>query len=254
MPRLELEIDDKGEIVGEAPAELTALFTRTETAAYGKGYGKGVEKAAADAKKQIEDNVKAEVARLEALAPLERDKHQRIAEENQILQTRLNEHLKDADRTLKSREEAHAREIVARTEAQQKRDNRIKELVKAQIRADALGHGAREESLGELEVILINGIGYDDDMEPFVKDPDGKPLMQHGKTVTLSAFVKQYLESHPHHRKPAQGTPGNARGGASFHGHGQPATADAARARIDSGDRSAGAIDELFQATRRKTA
>lgn len=252
MAPLSIELDDKGDVVGEVPQALTAIFTRIENASYGKGYGKGVETAAADAKKQIEDNVKAEVSRLNALAPLEAEKHARIAEENQILQQRLNEHLKESDRAQKGREEAHAREIVARTEALQKRNGKIQELVKAQIRADAMGYGAREESLGELEVILINGIGYDDDMEPFVKDADGKPLSVHGKAVGLSQFVKQYLDSHPHHRKAPAGTPGNARGGASYHGSQSTATVESARARVDSGDRSAGAINELFEAARKR--
>jgi hypothetical protein len=252
MPPVTIEFDDKGDPVGELPQQLTAMFTRIENASYGKGYGKGVETAAQDAKKQIEDNVKAEVARLNAMAPLEAEKHARIAEENSILQQRLNEHLKESDRALKGREEAHAREIVARTEALQKRNGKIQELVKAQIRADAMGYGARDESLTELEVVLINGIGYDDDMEPFVKDADGKPATLHGKNVSLSQFVKQYIDSHPHHRKAPAGAPGNARGGASYYGTQNTATVESARARVDSGDRSASAINELFEAGRKR--
>lgn len=251
MPQFTVEFDDKGELVGDAPAELNALFKRIETTHYGQGYGKGVAKAAEDAKKQIEDNVKAEVARLNALAPLEAEKHKALEAEYQSLQGRFTELAKDSDRQLKGREEAHAREIVARTEALAKRDVQIRKLVQAQIRADALGYGAREESLGELELILIGQIGYDDDMEPFVKDEDGKPRQLHGKSVGLSTYVKQYLDSHPHHRKPAPGVGGGARGGASFHQQGA-ATADAAKARVDNGDRSAGAITDLFNATRKR--
>lgn len=253
MPQYTVEFDDKGELIGESPQELAALFKRTETAAYGQGYGKGVEKAAQDAKKQIEDNVKAEVARLNALAPLEAEKHARIAEENTLLQGRLTELAKESDRALKQREEAHAREIVARTESLAKRDTRIRELVKSQIRADALGYGAREESLPELELILINAVGYDDDMVPFIRDESGQPLHQHGKPIGLSTYVKQYLESHPHHRKPPAGRGGDARGGASFHGHhGATMTVEAAKTRIESGDRSIGSINDLFNATRKR--
>lgn len=252
MPQFTCDVDDKGDLLGEVPPELSALLTKIENASYGRGYGKGVEKAAVDAKKQIEDNVKAEIARINAMAPLEAEKHARIAEENGILQARLQEHLTASERAIKSREEAHAKEIVARSEALQKRDTKIKDLVKAQIRADALAGGAREESLPELEVILATSIGYDDNMEPFVSDGDGKPLVQHGRQVGLTQFVKAYLDSHPHHRKPPAGHPGNARGGASYYNQQATVTAEGARARIEAGDRSAGAIEELFQATRKR--
>jgi hypothetical protein len=254
MPQYTVEFDDKGELVGEAPSELGAIFKRIESTHYGQGYGKGVSKAAEDAKAQIESNVKAEVARLNALAPLEAEKHQRIAEENSILQTRLTELAKESDRTLKQREEAHARQTVAAQDALAKREGRIKDLVKAQIRGEALGYGAREESLSELELILINAIGYDEDMEPFVKDEDGKPRQLHGKAIGLSTYVKQYLDSHPHHRKAPTARGAAAAGGASFHNLGSTVTEAAAKARIESGDRSASAIDDLFKASRQKRA
>jgi hypothetical protein len=188
------------------------------------------------------------------MAPLEAEKHARIAEENAILQARLQEHLTASERAIKSREEAHAKEIVARSEALQKRDGKIKDLVKAQIRADALAAGAREESLPELEVILATSIGYDDNMEPFVSDGDGKPLVQHGRQVGLTQFVKSYVDSHPHHRKPPAGHPGNARGGASYYGAPSAPSLDSARARIESGDRSPAAVTELFEAGRKRQA
>jgi hypothetical protein len=71
--------------------------------------------------------------------------------------------------------------------------------------------------------------------------------------MSIDAFVRDYLGSHAHHRKPASGAGGGARGGASFHGHTSGAvSADAAKARVESGDRSASAIDELFRSTRKR--
>lgn len=256
MGRLEIELNEQGELVGDAPEGLAALFKRTEMTAYNQGYGKGVQKAAEDAKKQIEDNVKAELAKREALAPLEKEKWSRIEEENTSLKTRIAEAMRDADRTMKSREETHARELLERAEALKRREERILDLTKASLRALAVGSGAREESLTELEVILGAGIAFDEDMEPVVVDEAGEPRMLHGKPMPLSAYVKDYLDTHPHHRKPAATAGGNARGGATYHGYqpGSTVSLDAARRRIHDGDRSPSAIDELFQASRRKQA
>lgn len=255
MPRIELEVDDKGEFVGQLPAEVDAILKRVEASAHGQGYGKGVAKAAEDAKKQIEDNVKAEVARLNALAPLEKEKYSRIDEENTSLKTQVLELAREHDRSLKSREENHARELLDRAEALKKRNARIVDLTKGQLRVEARAAGARDESAEELEVILHTSVGYNDDMEPFVKNPDGSQKLVHGKPQSLAAFVKEYLDTHPHHRKAPAGQGGGARGGATLHGAAHPpASIESARARIDGGDRSLDAINDMFQAGRRKTA
>lgn len=258
MGRLELELDDSGEIVGDVPDGLTTLLKKVESSAYGQGYGKGVEQAARDAKKQIEDNVKAELLRRDAMAPAEREKYRAIEEENTTLKSRIAEAMRDSDRALKAREEAHARELVDRTEAIKRRDSKIRDLVKARLSALAQAAGARDESLSELEVILERFIAFDDDMEPLVLAEDGKPATMPGKPGTplpLASFVKDYLDKHPHHRKPSGAHGGAARGGATLHGYPAAHTVslDAAKRRIDDGDRSPGAIDELFQASRRKT-
>lgn len=256
MPRLEIELDDKGELVGEVPEPLSAIFKRIEVAAHGQGFGKGRASAAEDAKKQIEDNVRAELLRRDAMAPLEREKQARMEEENTSLKTRIAEAMRDADRTMKAREEAHARELVDRTEALKRRDGKIRDLVKARLAALATAAGARDESLPELEVILGAAIGFDDDMEPFVVGEDGQPKLLHGKPMPLTAFVKDYLETHPHHRKPPSAFGSGARGGATFQGYTRESTVslEAARRRINDGDRSPTAINDLFEATRRKSA
>lgn len=253
--RIEVELDDKGEIVGQAPAEIDAIFKRIETTAHGSGYGKGVSKAAEDAKKQIADSIAAAKAQLEADAPVKQAKYAQMEDDYKVLQTRMIESERALNSTMKDREEQHARELLDRSDRLKKFGGRIQDLTKSQLRGEARAYGARDESLDELEVILHASIGYDDDMSPFVRNPDGSQRMQQGKPMPVSLFVKEYLDGHTHHRKPAGGTGGGARGGASFHGHTSNVSAEAARARVEGGDRSSTAINELFEAvSRRKTA
>jgi len=252
MARIELELDDKGEIVGSAPSELDAIFKRIEAASHGRGYSKGMSEAAEAAKKQIEENVKAELAKREAMLPLEREKYSRIDEENSALKTQLIDREREADKALKAREESHARELLRRADALKKREERIVKLTRATLRAEAVQAGARDESLGELEVILGAAIGYDDDMEPFIKDETGQAVLHHGKPIPIGLYVKQYIDTHPYHRKPAAGQGGNARGGAAYGGQRTDVTLDAAEQRVARGDRSPDAINDVFEASRRR--
>lgn len=254
MVRIELDLDDKGDIVGDVPEALKGIFTRIETAAHGQGYGKGVAKAAEDAKKQIAETVAVELAKKEAMLPIERAKWAQVDEDNKALQTRILENDREHDRTLKAREETHAKELLDRAEALKKRNARIMDLTTAKVRAEALQAGAREELADALQVLLLSSIGYDDDMEPFVKNPDGSQKFVHGSPQSIAGFVKEYLDTNPLFRKPPAGQGGRATGGRTFQGHvpESPVSVDAAKRRIDSGDRSAGAIEELFQATRKK--
>jgi hypothetical protein len=253
MPRLELEIDEKGEIVGDVPSPLKAILEREQTMSYGNGFKNGSSETAEKAKRQFEETLKAEIAKKDALAPLEREKFARTEEENAALNARLTEIMRDSNQTLRAREEAHARELLSRSDALTARNTRISALVGEQLEGLAMSSGAREESLPELRVILGNYIGFTDDMEPYIKGEDGKERrLANGQAVTLKAFVKDYLDTHPHHKAPLKGAGGGARGGATFRGAGDTPSADHAKKRIDSGDRSAGAINELFEATRKR--
>lgn len=254
MPKLEIEIDDKGEFVGEVPTELNSILDKIKSASHGEGYGKGAQKAAEEAKAQIEAAIKAEKAKLEAQFPLEKAKWDEIDQLNKHLKTQLETSVSESRKRMTEREEAHAVELTSRMDKIAKRDEKIKALVNATLKGLAAQYGARDESLGELEVILQHRIGYDDHMEPYVKAEDGSPAKTTaGNPLSIDVFVKQYLDNHPHHRKPAAGRGGDARGGASLRtGSGTPATVDAARQRIDGGDRSPAAINELFEATRKR--
>jgi carbon monoxide dehydrogenase subunit G len=256
MPKFEIEVDgEKGEFLGQLPAEIDAILKRIEITAHGTGFRSGQGKAAEDAKKQIEDTVKAERAKWEAQAPLEREKYQLADEENKTLKTQLTEVMRESDRNLRKREESHAEELTKRVADIAKRDARIRELVGMNIRALAMQVGAREDALPALEAVLQNRLAFDDEMQPFFKDESGQQASLHGKPMSADAFVKQFLNANTYFLKPTGGQGGGARGGASFqHGAQHVPSAQAARERVELGDRSAGAVNELFEATRKKRA
>lgn len=255
MPKFEIEVDDKGEFVGTVPNEIDAILKRIEITAHGTGFRSGQGKATEDAKKQIEDAVKSERLKIESSMPAERAKWSEIEEQNKLIKGQYDNSLQEHRKILTAREEAHANEILKRSEAIKVRDQRIRDQVNATLRAQAAQAGARDESLAELEVILQHRIGFDDDMLPFVKAEDGTPAKTTaGNPLPIDVFVKQYLDNHPHHRKPVPGRGGDARGGASLRGGGTVATLDGAKARVDAGDRSLDAINDMFQAGRKKSA
>jgi hypothetical protein len=252
MGRIEIELDDKGEIVGQAPTEIEAIFKRIGDASHGKGYSKGMSDAAEAAKRQIEENVKAELAKRDALAPLEREKWGRIEAENDSLKKRILAEASESDAARKAREETHAKELLERAEAIKVREAVVRDQTRDILETYALAEGARDESLSELKVILAAFIGYDDAMRPYVKGDDGSPRLVHGKPITLRAFVKDYLDLHPHHRRAAAGQGGGARGSLHMAGGQVAVSAEQARQRIEQGDRSADAINSMFEATRKK--
>jgi len=253
--KFDVELDDKGEFIGTLPPELTTVLERLRATAHGEGYGKGAQKTAEEAKKQIEDAIRAEKAKLEALHPVEKAKWDEIDTQNKLLKSQFESTVQESRKQLTAREEAHAIEITKKLDALKTREAKIQALVKGHLRDLAAQAGARDESLTELEVILQHRIHFDDDMEPFVVDEAGQPAKTAaGNPLGLDVFVKQYLDNHPHHRKPVAGRGGDARRGASLSGGATHTTIEAARARIDQGDRSTAAIDELFKATRKAPA
>lgn len=257
MPKFELEIDDKGEFIGQLPTEFSTVLEKIKSTAHGEGYGKGNQKAVEEAKAQIESAIKAEKLKLEASMPLEKAKWDEIDQQNKHLKTQLEQLATESRKRSTEREEAHATELTQRMQKMAIRDTKIRNLVNGQLRVLAAAAGARDESLSELEVILQHRIGYDDDMEPFVKTEDGKEVAKTaaGNPLGIDAFVKQYLDNHPHHRKPATG-PGGRQGGvaATLRSAGTVTNLSDARARYDGGDHSIDAINALFEAGRKRSA
>lgn len=253
MARFEIEIDDtSGDVTGEIPPQLKGIFDRIDVSAHGKGY----QKAVAEAKPQIESGIKAgveaEMARLNAALPIERDKWGRTEEENKRLNAQLLDLGRERDQTLRKREEDHARDLLVRAESIQKRNQRIQALVKQTLRGESARAGARDESLEELEEFLFSRIGFDDDMEPYVRQTDGSAKLVQGKPQSIPSFVKEYIDAHPHHRKPPTGVGGGARGGATRSQVGSPqfGSLREAQAALDADPGNNQLITAVLEATR----
>lgn len=166
----------------------------------------------------------------------------------------------EADKLRKEREDArlkdHQKELDTKQQEVTKRDGRLREMSRGEIKIAAKTLGARDESLAELATLLGADLDLDADLMPFVKGADGKPATdKDGKPVTIEGHVKAYLDTHPHHRAASSGTGGGARGGASTthlstEARDAQAKVDAVKDRIAKGDRSDGAVNELFEAER----
>jgi len=140
------------------------------------------------------------------------------------------------DKALQMRQDAYDAEKQKLQSELERRTARLKDSTKADIRAAAVEHGARKESLAELETLLSLRVVLDDDtLTPRVLGDDGKP-----SELTVPALVKAYLDSHPHHRSaPVAG--GGARGGQSLSGvipDGLHAELEAVKARVAAGSRN----------------
>lgn len=251
MPQITVEVDDKGEIVGKPPAEIDALFKRTETTGYGSGLKKGREDALAETQKEYETRIEAERKKWEEAHPQQQARLKELEAEALSLRESENTLHKRYTESARQREENHAKAMADQAEAVTKHQRKLKDMLKSQIRAEAIGAGARDESLSELEIIMSAYVDFDENLETIVKGEDGKPLMKQGKPIASAEFIREYLGKHGHHRKPTGGTGGGARGG-GFQGHDTSMTSAASEKAINDGDRSPTAILNLYNATRRK--
>lgn len=156
--------------------------------------------------------------------PVEAEKLTTLEQELEQYRLRDAEAQKRYDEALKIRE---AREQAEREKYQQeidRRTERIKRSVRAEIQAAALKAGARDESLDELADLLGPRVALNDDLDPVVLGADGQP-----DAAGIDGLVTRYLESKPHHKR---GTPGQsmAAGGGAFRQTG--AAADSVAAKI----------------------
>lgn len=250
MARFEIELDDKGDFVGQLPPEVAEAHKRIGIMAHGNGFQAGQSKASEEAKKQIAESLAAERAKWDAQLPLERAKWDAVDAENAAIKSQLTDTMREHGKTLNRLSESHAEEITKRAQALDRRNAKIAGLVQANIRGLLTQYGAADGAVPMLEHFLLERhVGFDEDMEPYVKGEDGKPAKTNtGNPITLDTFVKQYIESTPQFRKAPQGQGGGARGGASFSQgfNGGAPSFKAAQERIDSGDRGGDAITELF--------
>lgn len=256
--KFEIELDDKGEFAGNLPGEFTSVLDKIRSTAHGEGFGKGNQKAVEEAKAQIASAIAAEKAKWEAGLPLERAKWSDIEAQNAHLTKQLEATVTQSRKNLTDVQEAHAAEITRRVQRETLRESRIKTLVNQTLRGLAAQAGARDESLGIVEVALRDRIGYTDEMEPFVKNEDGtEARTTAGNPIGIDVFVKQFLDTNAFFKKPVTGKGGNATGGASVRGnaHATPTgNVSQLQERIRNGERGDNSLNELFEATRRAKA
>jgi hypothetical protein len=224
---LEVEVREDGVVeAGSLPEPLRKLFQ----AEFDRAYGKGSAKAAEEAKKQLESEVAKirEEAKKNTGDPVLAEKAKNLEIELSKLREAEAESKKDFAEAQRLRDERHANELKDRddkvTKSQQeveRRTGRIRELVTSEIRIAAQRHGARNESLNELDLLLRQRIGLNDDLQAFVaddKDPGKPALDKDGKPISIDGLVQQYLTDHPHHKAAPGGRGGGAAGGRSLAG------------------------------------
>lgn len=244
MAKIEIDLPDDGTLdENNLPEALKKPFQ----AMFDKAFGKGAEKAAKEAKAQLEKEIERVTKELKTtggdpvLAEKAKTLELELSQLREAEATRTN-NLQEAQRI---RDERHAKELedrdgkvrAAQTEVE-RRTSRIRELVTAEVRIAAQRHGAREESLGELDLLLSRRIGLNaEDLQAFVADdtdPSKPAVGADGKPVTIDGLVQQYLTDHPHHKAPAGGRGGGAAGGRSMAGgkDGKPSQFDEAVDRV----------------------
>jgi hypothetical protein len=255
VPGLEIEVREDGVVEASSmPEPLRKLFQ----AEFDRAYGKGSAKAAEEAKKQLETEVAKvrEEAKKNSGDPVLAEKAKNLEIELSKLKEAEAESKKDFAEAQRLRDERHANELKDRdtlvTKAQQeveRRTGRIRELVTSEIRIAAQLHGARKESLGELDTLLGKRVDLNDNLEAFVvevdangnlvKGADGKnkpAVDKDGKPISIDGLVQQYLTDYPHHKAASGGRGGGASGGRSLAG--------------DKGGKSdewSGAVDQVAQ-------
>lgn len=184
-----------------------------------------INQTGAKLRKTITEDVEKQYAeKLKGVDPAERERLKLLEDENNRFKTADAERKAEYDKALKIREEAEAareKERAKTDETRQKeierRDARLRDMARSEIKIAAKNLGARTESLDELARLLGADLDLDADLQPFVKGADGKPLVdKDGKPVTIEGHVQQYLDSHAHHQVPKSGAGGGARGGASL--------------------------------------
>jgi len=228
MAKIEIDLPDDGTLdENNLPEALKKPFQ----VMFDKAFGKGAEKAAKEAKAQLDREIERVTKELKTvggdpvLAERAKTLEMELSQLREAEATRTN-NLQEAQRI---RDERHAKELEDRDgkvqAAQQeieRRTGRIRELVTSEVRIAAQRHGAREESLDELDFLLSRRIGLNpENLQAFVADetdPSKPAAGADGKPVTIDGLVQQYLTDHPHHKAPAGGRGGGAAGGKSMAG------------------------------------
>jgi hypothetical protein len=259
MAKLEIEVDDATGLPKELPEALKKHVDTLVTS----GVDKGFKARHAELRTQLEEELTKKLGKGGELTETERARVKALEEELERHRIADAERKKDYDAAQKIREEAEAKREAERKQAEEakdkeitRRDGRLREMARSEIKIAAKTLGARDESLDELASILGANIDLDADLNPFVKGEDGKPAVDDkNQPVTIEGYVKAYLDKKPHHRAPAGGTGGGARGGASLTNLTGPALLaqqklEAAQAELAKNPTSNAAVNKVLAAKR----
>jgi hypothetical protein len=209
MAEITIEVDDKGNI-GTLPDPVQKFLDKKINDAHRRGAESAEEKLRPRLRSEVDEErlktLEAENSRFkeaELKRKGEQEEAKKLADERHAAE-------------LKDREE----KLAAKDSEITRRQDRLRSMLKTEVRAAAVAAGARAESLAELEKLLGAELDLDaQTLEPFVKGQDGKPATdKDGKPQTIEGFVTQYLADHPHHFGRTPGKSGRATGGATFHG------------------------------------
>ena len=168
--------------------------------------------------KLIDKRISEAVQRVKAKAdppadPVERERLRQVEAELTAHKIAEAEREKRYEEAIKMRETEFTKTLETERAERTRREQKLRDALKAEIRAAAVEAGARTESLPELGVLLSPRLGLNDALDPIVLGEDGQP-----SDLTIAALVTSYLDHHPHHRKAHVATGGGARGGASTRG------------------------------------
>lgn len=226
-PGLDIDVRDDGVLeMSSVPETLRPILEKE----FNRAFGKGAAKAGEEARKQMETEVAKvrEEMKKSGGDPVLVEKARNLEQELSKLREDEAIRTQNWQEAQRLRDERHQNELaeVAKKVAEREREierrtGRISELVTSEIRISASKHGAREQSLAELDLLLRGRIGLDKDLQAYVKDeqdPEKPAVGADGKPVTIDGLVQQYLTDHPHHKAAAPGRGGAAAGGSSLAG------------------------------------
>jgi len=200
--------------------------------------------------KLIDSRISDAVKRVKADAtpyhdPVAAEKLRQVEAENQAFKVAEAERQKQYEEALKLREAEWKKTSDGQQSEIERRTARVLELLGSEIRAAALSHGARPESLNDLAVIARSRVQLNDQLQAVVLGEDGKPTDK-----TIEVYVKELLDAKPYFRATAGGAGGAARGGASLTGQavGAAERLEAAKLAVGKNPRSAAAQREFLDA------
>lgn len=148
--------------------------------------------------------------------PVERERLRQVEAELQQHKVAEAEREKRYEEALKLRETDWQKQVDAKDAEIARRTQRLAQMLGSEIRAAALKHGAREESVEDIEVLLGHRVALNDDLDVIIVGDDGQPVPD----GTIDALVADALDRKPYFRKAPGAVGGGARGGASTRGVG----------------------------------